>query len=84
LSFLARVGGALKKRYDPLWEIVDERIALQGGEIHNNVRCPHCHVAMELWAQPNIGEKFRCGLCGAQCQVAQGSGGVELAAISAE
>jgi hypothetical protein len=58
------------KKYDPLWEIVDERISLQGVEAARTVMCPECHVAMDLPVSAQVGTQFRCGLCGVLCEVA--------------
>jgi ferredoxin len=59
----------LKKKYDPLWEILKEKVSLQGGETRRPVTCPQCHVAMELPGEIGAGTCFRCGLCGALCEV---------------
>jgi hypothetical protein len=59
----------LKKRVDPLWEIVGERVYLQDVGTSPSTSCPQCHVVVELPREPNSGERFRCGLCGALCEV---------------
>lgn len=74
----------LKKKYDPLWEVVDEKVALQGQEARSSLCCPHCHVSVDSWEQAKIGESFRCGLCGTPCEVAHGSGESELVARAVE
>jgi ribosomal protein S27AE len=74
----------LKKRFDPLWEVVDERIALQGEETHHNPCCPRCYVAINLVAQAKSGVRLRCGLCGTLCQLVQGSSEAELVAVGPE
>jgi hypothetical protein len=61
----------LKKKYDPLWEIVGEKVCLQGGESRKAVACPQCHVAVDLPSDVRVGERFSCGLCSALCEVAQ-------------
>lgn len=62
----------MKKRYDPLWEVVDEKVSLQGSEKSQTVVCPRCHVRVELPARARAGTRFRCGLCGTLCEVAEG------------
>jgi len=37
-----------EKKYDPLWEIVHEKVALQGQELDLDARCPHCNVTLHL------------------------------------
>lgn len=54
-----------RKRYDPLWEIVGEKISLQGFQVAEGVSCPNCHVKVQLPEDPARGERYRCGLCGA-------------------
>lgn len=54
----------MTKKYDPLWEIVDEKVALQGQEPDVDTFCPHCHVLVQLGATAGVGERFACGLCG--------------------
>ena len=60
----------MKKKYDPLWEIVDEKVNLQGSQSTRTVVCPGCHIAVDLPERVQVGERFRCGLCGALCEVA--------------
>jgi ribosomal protein S27AE len=67
-----------KKKYDPLWEIVDEKVALQGQEPDVDTPCPHCHVTVHLGTVALAGERYACGLCGGVSEVAQGSGGTAL------
>ena len=67
------VGGQLKKRFDPLWEIVGERVSLQGTESRAVATCPKCQVALELPKRVRQGRRFRCGLCGAPCEIAESS-----------
>jgi hypothetical protein len=62
----------LKKKYDPLWEIVNEKVSLQGFETTRAVSCPRCYVVVDISAEMQLGERFRCGLCGVLCEVAQG------------
>jgi hypothetical protein len=63
----------VKKKYDPLWEIVDEKVSLQDAERHLDVVCPHCHVTVHLPADAKTGSRFCCGLCGALWEVTQAS-----------
>jgi hypothetical protein len=79
----------LKKKYDPLWEIVEEKVSLQGSEDTKPVKCPWCHVSVDLPGQVRPGERFLCGLCGAICEVTPGSlvaddGSAEVTAHLAE
>ena len=53
-----------EKRYDPLWRILDENVALQGAEPDVDVRCPYCHVIVHVGLQAKVGERYECGLCG--------------------
>ena len=53
-----------KKQYDPLWEIVDEKVALQGGEPDVDSLCPYCHVRVHIGLDLQPGERVECGLCG--------------------
>jgi hypothetical protein len=54
----------MTKKYDPLWEIVDEKVALQGQEPDVDTLCPHCHVLVHLGGAAESGDQFACGLCG--------------------
>lgn len=68
-----------KKRYDPLWEIVGEKVALQGREPDIDVPCPHCNVVVHLGNEAKAGERYVCGLCGGESEVVPGpSGGLDL------
>ncbi|MFH1834459.1 MAG: hypothetical protein ABH877_05490 [bacterium] len=67
-----------KKRYDPLWEIVDERVALQGMEPDVDAFCPHCRVIVHLGLVARPGEKYECGLCGGVSQVVVNQDGPTL------
>ncbi len=60
----------MRKKFDPLWEIVDERVGLQGSCDIKTLFCPRCQVAVELPQVAEPGWRFSCGLCGAQCEVA--------------
>jgi hypothetical protein len=59
-----------KKRYDPLWEIVDEKVALQGGEPELLGHCPHCNVTLRFSAETKAGDRYECGLCGGLSEIA--------------
>lgn len=67
-----------KKKYDPLWEVVDERVALQGTEPDVDVRCPYCHVMVHVGLGTKAGERYECGLCGGVSQVAEEQEGPAL------
>jgi hypothetical protein len=68
------------KKYDPLWEIVDEKIALQDQEPDVDAPCPHCHVVLHLGLAVQEGQRVNCGLCGGTSEVAQGPDGPRLEA----
>lgn len=70
-----------KKRYDPLWEIVDEQITLQGAEPDVDRRCPHCNVIVHLGPLTKVGERYECGLCGGVSQVAEQQEGASLTRV---
>ena len=61
------------KKYDPLWEIVDEKVRLQGAVEMRTTECPRCGVTIELTGAQQPGTKFRCGLCGAVCETVEGA-----------
>lgn len=67
-----------KKRYDPLWEIVDEKVALQGAEPDIDSVCPHCGVRVHVGADLQPGAQVECGLCGGLSEVATKDGEVAL------
>lgn len=67
-----------KKKYDPLWEIVEEKVALQGTEPDVDGRCPYCHVIVHLDLSAKPGERYECGLCGGVSQVAEEQEGATL------
>jgi ribosomal protein S27AE len=67
-----------KKKYDPLWEIVDEKVALQGAEPDVDAQCPSCHVTVHLGLGAKAGERYECGLCGGVSQVTAEQAGVAL------
>jgi hypothetical protein len=67
-----------KKKYDPLWEIVDEKVALQGAEPDVDCVCPHCNVRVHLGTSIAAGERVECGLCGGVCEVVARDGVMAL------
>ena len=58
----------MKKSHDPLWEIVGEKVPLQGAESVLRLACPHCHVTLEVPSGIIRGQHFECGLCGGACE----------------
>ena len=58
-----------EKKYDPLWEIVHEKVALQGQELDLDARCPHCNVTLHLGSDAGDGRRIACGLCGKASEV---------------
>jgi ribosomal protein S27AE len=70
-----------KKKYDPLWEIVHEKVALQCQGPDVNVPCPHCNVTVHLKEDVRARERFACGLCGGVSEVVAGSEGPGLRAV---
>ncbi len=69
-----------KKKFDPLWEIVDEKIPLQGQGPDVDVPCPHCHVPLHLGPGDQKGQRITCGLCGGSSEVVEGPEGPRLEA----
>jgi len=74
----------VSKKYDPLWEIVDEKIALQGQEVDIDAPCPFCHVTVHLPVGAEAGARFACGLCGGVSEVVSRPEGLALAKTGAE
>jgi ribosomal protein S27AE len=68
----------MTKKYDPLWEIVDEKVALQGKELDLDASCPHCHVIVHLGGSAEDGDRFACGLCGGVATLTAVAGGLAL------
>ncbi|MCE5253802.1 MAG: hypothetical protein LLG45_06290 [Actinomycetia bacterium] len=73
-----------KKKYDPLWEIVHEKVALQGQEPDVDTLCPHCHVTVHLGSAARPGESYACGLCGGVSEVVEGVAGPVLKPLPGE
>ncbi len=59
----------MAKKYDPLWEIVGEKVPLQGVEPDVDALCPNCHVRLHLGLEAKPGDTMDCGLCGAALTV---------------
>jgi Zn finger protein HypA/HybF involved in hydrogenase expression len=74
----------VSKKYDPLWEIVDEKVALQGQESDVDVACPHCHVVVHLGNTAAVGERFACGLCAGTSVAISAGGSLALQKVEIE
>ncbi len=72
------------KKYDPLWELVGEKVALQGQELGFDVHCPHCNVNLHLEAGLEDGARIVCGLCGGASVVQSLDGGLVLGPLPDE
>lgn len=57
-----------RKTHDPLWEIVDEKVPLQGAEPDIDALCPYCGVRVHVGRGAPEG-RYSCGLCGGQFTV---------------
>ena len=55
----------MKKVRDPLWAIVGEDVRLQGREKVTTGTCPRCNVKLEIPEDATVGDRARCGICGA-------------------
>jgi len=69
-----------EKKFDPLWEIIDEKVALQNVEPDIDVPCPHCHVPLHLDSGVSAGTRLKCGLCGGSSVVVETAEGPSLKA----
>jgi hypothetical protein len=67
-----------KKKFDPLWELVDEKIALQNAAPDIDLPCPRCHVLLHVGDAVPDGQKVTCGLCGGISRVVEGPEGPYL------
>lgn len=67
-----------KKQYDPLWEIIDEKVPLQGAEPDIDSVCPHCNVKVHIGPDLPSGERVECGLCGGISEVVREGAAVSL------
>lgn len=52
-----------RKKYDPLWELIDEKVPLQGAEPDLDAVCPYCSVRVHIGREAAKG-LYVCGLCG--------------------
>jgi hypothetical protein len=68
------------KKYDPLWEIIDEKVALQGQEPDVDLACPYCGVLLHVGATAVQGQKITCGLCSGSAEVVKSGAGLGLKA----
>lgn len=57
------------KKYDPLWEIVGEKLPLQGQEPDVDAVCPYCQVRVHVGREAKVGARYACGLCGGLFEV---------------
>jgi len=67
-----------KKQYDPLWEIVDEKVPLQGGEPDVDSVCPYCRVRVHIGLALQPGERVECGLCGGLSEIVRNESTISL------
>ena len=68
------------KKYDPLWEIIDEKVALQDQEPDVDLPCPYCHVLLHVGVNATADQTITCGLCGGASKVVKTAGGLSLEA----
>jgi hypothetical protein len=71
------------KKYDPLWELVGEKVALQGHEPGVDAHCPHCNVNLHLAPTVENGQRIACGLCAGVSTVTAQGGAATLQAVPA-
>ena len=64
----------MAKKFDPLWEIVGEKVPLQGAVEDVDALCPVCHVRVHIGLGVAPGSRFACGLCGAELEVEESAG----------
>jgi hypothetical protein len=69
-----------KRKYDPLWELVNEKVPLQGTAPDHDALCPHCNVTLHLGSEGRPGRKIECGLCAGRSEVVEEDGKVMLRA----
>jgi hypothetical protein len=79
-----RGGAVAKKQYDPLWEIVDEKVPLQGAEPDIDSVCPHCNVRVHIGPDLKSGAVVECGLCGSLSRIVGDGGDVSLLPMEPE
>lgn len=70
-----------RKKYDPLWEIAGEKVALQGRELGFDAQCPHCNVTLQLGPRVKPGARVTCGLCGGASEIAIEEGAARLRSV---
>lgn len=68
----------MAKKYDPLWELVGEKVPLEGAEPDIDALCPNCHVRVHVGHEAQPGEQVECGLCGAALKIIQTPEGLGL------
>jgi hypothetical protein len=68
------VGGCGVKKYDPLWELVGDKVELQGVGEDLDVRCPECHTILHVGPELASGDAVECGLCGAALTIERQAG----------
>jgi hypothetical protein len=66
------------KKFDPLWELVGEKVVLQGQEPDIDAHCPHCNVNLHVGSDFPDGSLVSCGLCGGASLVSWRDGRVTL------
>ena len=74
----------MAKKYDPLWEIIDEKVALQDQEPDVDLPCPYCHVLLHVGEALSEGRTVTCGLCGGASQLVKTREGLSLRAPAEE
>jgi hypothetical protein len=85
LATAAGCGGSVSdKKYDPLWEIIDEKVPLQGAEPDVDSICPYCNVNVHLGPDLKLGERVECGLCGSISEVSAKAGKLALKPVPEE
>jgi hypothetical protein len=62
------------KKYDPLWELVGDKVELQGVGEDLDVRCPECHTILHVGPELASGDAVECGLCGAALTIERQAG----------
>jgi len=66
-----------RKKYDPLWEIIDEKVPLQEALPDVDAVCPHCNVRVHVGREAAEG-RYSCGLCGGVFKVSHSGAGTTL------
>ncbi|MBC7293258.1 MAG: hypothetical protein H5T84_03960 [Thermoleophilia bacterium] len=73
-----------RKKYDPLWEVVAEKVPLQGVEPDIDTRGPHCLVTVHVGTEAEPGAHYECGLCGGLSQLSVEDGCLVLVPVKEE